>query len=846
MKISQKLTIGYLAVALLVGVMGFLGIRAIAKTQQEFEQTVQRAMPIRDGLNQLQSTADDVADYSQELALTPPELSLSLSQPLGQVVSNGSVKGRDYAVNSTNQPTELSLEQSKKRYTELLVGYEQHMSAWLPHPPSSVQAVKTHSDQLLRLVADLTQLRQTNASRSARLAKQEEIKTANRALMRAIAEVLKDQEGQLEAARLEMQSTVSSTMQGIVVTGVMAFTVAGLMGGWVAASIIHPLKKLQEAAVNIGQGKLRTKIEVSEADELGELAQTFNKMAEELWRTTTYAVKVRESLVESLIVLTPNNLRIHSVNKATCELLGYRRSELVGKPLDRFLPAVASLLQDAKPKQLSEQGFIYSIETTYESKDGRRIPVLFSASLMREHDEVLGIVCVAQDNTVRHRHEATIRYQASHDLLTGLPNRALFDSRLAISLAQAAQSRARLAVMFLDLDRFKLINDTLGHAVGDRLLQGFSQRISGCLRQSDTIARWGGDEFTVLLPNIRAVDEATTIAYRILDALKPHFELEGHVLRVSSSIGISIYPTDGEDAETLLKNADAALYRAKEGGRNSYCLYTAAINSQASERLALENQLHHALERNELTLYYQPLVNTATGQISQMEALLRWHHPEMGMVSPNRFIPLAEENGLIVPIGEWVLRTACSQTRAWHEAGLPQIRVGVNLSAQQFRHPDLVSMIGQILQETRLDPCFLELEITETTVITNVESAKIVMDELTQMGISIAMDDFGNGYSSLSYLKKFPFHTLKIDQGFVRDITTDPNDRAIVTAIAALGKVLNLKLVAEGVETDVQERLLRSLNCHEMQGYLFSPPLPADEATRLLLDPQFPQMLLSA
>jgi EAL domain-containing protein (putative c-di-GMP-specific phosphodiesterase class I) len=245
-------------------------------------------------------------------------------------------------------------------------------------------------------------------------------------------------------------------------------------------------------------------------------------------------------------------------------------------------------------------------------------------------------------------------------------------------------------------------------------------------------------------------------------------------------------------------------------------------------------------------LYYQPLVNTVTGQITQMEALLRWHHPEMGMVSPARFIPLAEENGLIIPIGEWVMRTACAQTRKWHEAGLMPIRVAVNLSAQQFRHPDLVSMIGQILKETRLDPEFLELEITETTVITNVESAKTVMDELTQMGISIAMDDFGNGYSSLSYLKKFPFHTLKIDQAFVRDITTDPNDRAIVTAIAALGKVLNLKLVAEGVETDVQERLLRSLNCHEMQGYLFSAPLPAPEATRLLQNPQFPQLLLSA
>jgi diguanylate cyclase (GGDEF)-like protein/PAS domain S-box-containing protein len=838
MKISQKLTIGYLAVALLIGVMGYIGVQAVFKNQQKFEQLVQRAIPVRDELAKLKQDANAVLKASTSAHQSNAAADSSIKRQLTPLSFTADSASSNKQLSGT-----LPIDEAKRKYYESQAAYE-HLV--LPDRSHSVQALKLYGEKLIKLADATAQLSKTAQSEDAFLEKEEQLRAANEQLSELIDDLIKQENESLSVAKQNVDSTAMATTQSIVVTGLFAFAVAFLMGGWVAASITQPLKKLKEAAVKIGQGKLRTKIDVSENDELGELAQTFNKMAEELWRTTTYAVKVRESLVESLIVLTPNNLRIHSVNKATCELLGFRRSELVGKPLARFLPAVASLLQEAKPKQLSEQGFIYSIETIYESKDGRRIPVLFSASLMREHDEVLGIVCVAQDNTVRHRHEATIRYQASHDLLTGLPNRALFDSRLAIALAQAAQSHARLAVMFLDLDRFKLINDTLGHAVGDRLLQGFSQRISGCLRQSDTIARWGGDEFTVLLPNIQSVEEATTIAYRILDALKLHFELEGHVLRVSSSIGIAIYPTDGIDPETLLKNADAALYRAKEGGRNSYCLYTAAINSQASERLALENQLHHALERNELMLYYQPLVNTVTGQITQMEALLRWHHPEMGMVSPARFIPLAEENGLIIPIGEWVMRTACAQTRKWHEAGLLPVKVAVNLSAQQFRHPDLVSMIGQILKETHLSPEFLELEITETTVITNVESAKTVMDELTQMGISIAMDDFGNGYSSLSYLKKFPFHTLKIDQGFVRDITTDPNDRAIVTAIAALGKVLNLKLVAEGVETDVQERLLRSLNCHEMQGYLFSAPLPAPEATRLLQNPQFPQLLLSA
>jgi EAL domain-containing protein (putative c-di-GMP-specific phosphodiesterase class I) len=310
--------------------------------------------------------------------------------------------------------------------------------------------------------------------------------------------------------------------------------------------------------------------------------------------------------------------------------------------------------------------------------------------------------------------------------------------------------------------------------------------------------------------------------------------LEGHLLRVTSSIGIAMYPTHGEDSETLLKNADAALYRVKEAGRNGYNLYNSAINSDASARLALESHLHRALERQEFALYYQPQVNVVTGEILQMEALVRWHHPEMGLIPPTQFIPLAEETGLILPLGEWVLRTACAQNRAWQLAGLPPIRVAVNLSAQQFKQPRLMDMIKQILRDTGLKPSALELEITETTVMNNVEVTKTILNELHEMGVSIALDDFGTGYSSLSYLKAFPFHTLKIDRSFVCDVTTDPNDKAIVAAIVAMAKVLNLKLVAEGVENQTQENLLRSLGCEEVQGYLFSRPVTASEATVLL------------
>ncbi len=465
-------------------------------------------------------------------------------------------------------------------------------------------------------------------------------------------------------------------------------------------------------------------------------------------------------------------------------------------------------------------------------KDGRYIEG--RSCPQRLGDSVIGRVWSFRDVTERLQTEAQIRYQACHDLLTGLPNRKFFNDRLAKALLQAIQAQKLLAVMFLDLDRFKLINDSLGHAAGDQLLQEVARRIRGCLRRQDLVARWAGDEFTLLLPDLSEAEDAVIVAQKILHAMKPDFNLEGHTLHVSSSIGIAVYPNDGEDAETLLKNADAALYRAKDSGRNGYHLYTSAINSETSEWLTLESHLHRALQRQEFVLYYQPQINVVTGEITQMEALIRWQHPEMGLVSPAKFIPLAEENGLIVPIGEWVLRTACAQNCRWQAAGLPPIRVAVNLSARQLRQPNLVEMIARALQETRLAPRYLELEITETTVMKNVELTKTILHTLNQMGVSTAMDDFGTGYSSLGYLKNFPFNTLKIDQSFVRDLTTDPNDKAIVAAIIAMGRVLNLKLVAEGVETKVQEHTLLSLDCEEMQGFLFSSPLSAEEATLLL------------
>jgi len=434
----------------------------------------------------------------------------------------------------------------------------------------------------------------------------------------------------------------------------------------------------------------------------------------------------------------------------------------------------------------------------------------------------------------RQRTEEQMRHQAFHDALTGLPNRALFNYRLPQAIDHARQMNELLAVLFLDLDRFKTINDTLGHAVGDRLLQQATDRLSWCVRQKDTIARWGGDEFTLILPAIKTTDEAASVAQRISTALKPAFYLEGHELYITGSIGIALYPTHGKDAQTLLKHADAALYKAKARGRNTFQFYNSTINSQATELLTLDSSLHQALERNEFTVYYQPQINVSTGEITQMEALLRWQHPRLGLVSPKTFIRLAEENGMIMPIGEWVLRAACFQNRIWQAAGLPATRIAVNLSARQFEQPDLVDRISQILQETGLEANYLELEITETAAMRDVDFTTTILQRLQGMGIRIAIDDFGTGYSSLTYLKKFPLDALKIDQSFVRDLTNDADDRAIIKAIITLARGLHLNVVAEGVETQEQQEQLRSLNCHEMQGYWLSPPLDAQVATQFL------------
>ena len=425
--------------------------------------------------------------------------------------------------------------------------------------------------------------------------------------------------------------------------------------------------------------------------------------------------------------------------------------------------------------------------------------------------------------------ELRLHAMASYDKLTQLPNRELLLDRLTQAIGQAARRETMVGLLLLDLDRFKLVNDTLGHAFGDELLKAAATQIKVCLGENDTLARLGGDEFVVLLTNINSARDAGKIAHRIIDQLSMPITLDGREVFVSASIGISLFPNDGMDKHELITNADVAMYRAKEEGRNHFQFYTYGMNAATVERLTLENDLRRAVERHELLLHYQPQLDIATGQITGMEALVRWQHPDLGLVPPARFIPIAEETGLIAPIGQWVLKTACAQTQAWVEAGYPPVTVSVNLSSRQFHQEDTLRTVTDTLRESGLDPRQLVVEITESSLMKNPDDGVVTLNLLHNMGVGMSIDDFGTGYSSLGHLKRFPLETLKIDRSFVDDVTENPEDAAIVRAILAMAHSLNIKVVAEGVETEKQLQFLKEAGCDGAQGFHIGRPMPSPE-----------------
>jgi diguanylate cyclase (GGDEF)-like protein/PAS domain S-box-containing protein len=532
--------------------------------------------------------------------------------------------------------------------------------------------------------------------------------------------------------------------------------------------------------------------------------------------------------------------RITYLNLVAETMTGWSREEATGQPLAEVFKIIdgttRKTARDPMEMAVDQNRTVgLSVDCVLVRRDGFESAIEDSAAPIHDRaGRIIGAVIVFHDVTAARAMSSQMIHSAQHDIVTNLPNRLLLNDRISQSISLARRQRKNAAVIFLDLDRFKYINDSLGHGVGDELLQSVSRRLISSVRSSDTVSRQGGDEFVVLLSEIAHPEDAATSAQKILLSLSaPHF-IKGQNLHIDGSIGISIYPEDGADAETLIKNADTAMYHAKESGRNNFQFFTAEMNLKAVKRQTVEGSLRGALLRGEFLLHYQPKVNLDTGEITGVEALVRWQQPGRGLILPSQFVPVAEDCGLLLPIGRWVLQEACRQAREWQDAGLPFRRISVNISASEFRDSSFLAGVRSTLRQTGLDARYLDLELTESVLMENAESSAAKLHALKALGLHIAVDDFGTGYSSLSYLRQFPIDVLKIDQSFVHQISDDPNDSAIVRAIIDMGRNLMQRVIAEGVETQEQLVFLRARHCEEGQGYLFSRPLAAAQLSRVL------------
>jgi diguanylate cyclase (GGDEF)-like protein/PAS domain S-box-containing protein len=549
------------------------------------------------------------------------------------------------------------------------------------------------------------------------------------------------------------------------------------------------------------------------------------------------AATVFDSTLEGILI-TDAKTNIISANQALCSITGYSAEEIIGSTPDilkseRHSHAFFRQLWDILNKTGQWRGEIWN-----RRKNGEVFPtwVNISAVPSSSTNSTSHYVAVFTEITELKLSEERLNYLAHHDPLTGLPNRLLFHDRLEQAVLQAQRNKCLIAVMFLDLDRFKVINDTLGHIIGDELLVAVAERLKHCARETDTIARLGGDEFAVIITQITQEEDVGLVAQKIIQTLSAVYSVAGYEVFITASIGINLYPGVDNDRGKILENADVAMYHAKQYGRNNYQFYSTDMNAVAFERLMLETNLRRALERQEFTLYYQPQIDMQSGNVNGVEALIRWQHPDLGLVSPVEFIPLLEETGLIVPVGEWVIRTACQQTRDWLDAGFPPLTMAVNLSARQFRQSNLVEMIEQSLHEFNIPPELLELELTESIMMDNIEETVETLKKLKLLGLKIAIDDFGTGVSSLGYLKHFPVDTLKLSYDFVLNLPMDSADASIASAVINLARNMQLSSVAEGVENQGQMDFLRGQDCERIQGFLFSRPIPSDQMTTLLMN----------
>ena len=571
---------------------------------------------------------------------------------------------------------------------------------------------------------------------------------------------------------------------------------------------------------------------VSHADKILARQHREHKQATEL---SSRLGRLLDKLSNEIYIFDAENFQFTHVNQGGRENLGYTLEELRGMPVLDLKPEITrdEFLSYIEPLRNGEQDQVY-FETTYRRKDGSSYPVEVRIQFSPGEDPPV-YVAIILDVTEQKKTEDRLHYLAYYDSLTGLPNRHLFFNRLEQAMKEADRDERLVAVLFVDLDQFKNINDSLGHDVGDIMLKEASDRLSKCLRASDTLARWGGDEFNLVLRDLKNIHDVTVVAEKIVESISKPYYINMKRLFITASIGITLYPVNESNVEDLVKKADAAMYYAKESGGNNYQFFDHQMTAQLEERLELESEMRHALERDEFILLYQPQVGVDSGIVAGMEALIRWQHPKKGLITPDRFISIAEETDLIIPIGEWVLREACKQNKILQDSGFRPIQVSVNVSARQLRESNLVQKIDQILKETGHDPALLNLEITESMLMRDVDAVIQMLNDLSALGVTISVDDFGTGYSSLAYLKRFPISTLKIDYSFIRDIPVNKDDVSITIAIINMANGLGIRTVAEGVEMEAQLDFLKLHNCDLVQGYYFCRPVNINEMVHLLI-----------
>ncbi|MCK5639980.1 MAG: EAL domain-containing protein [Gammaproteobacteria bacterium] len=812
MKLAPKLTLGYVVSALLVIIVGAVSYRAVVEVEVKRERIVSTVLPNLQLLNEIETAGVRIMAISNELIWMH---AYSADKSQSEDWEAELVELQEDALD----PYDAAISQYRK-IAEDLVSHEIIFVEPIEEWGERVKSSSLHLIELQQMGATLAELNDVR----------KEMEVNEKGFMTALETAKMHEAAELESETDILQAELEKTLQTIVIGSAIACLTALFLGLFWAHKISRPIIALENAAKALGEGDVNARVNINTRDEIGSLARSFNAMGDALGN----AAAVFENTSEGVLI-TDKDANITAVNKAFELITGYQEHEVLGQN--------ARIIKSNKHDKAFYRDMWGSIidngmwrgEILNRNKKGDVFPVWQSICAIydKEHN-VSHYVSVFSDITTIKQSQAQLDYLAYHDPLTGLPNRLLFEDRLEHAIEHAKREQNELAVLFLDLDRFKNINDSLGHPVGDKLLTKVSKRLSSHVRQEDTIVRLGGDEFVIILERLDTREDAAALAQKIINDFHEPFVIDGHNLAVTTSIGISMYPSDGDDVPTLVKNADAALYHAKENGRNCFRFYTSELTTHVVERLAMENALRGALKGDQLILYYQPIISFETGRLAGAEALLRWEHPEHGLIFPNKFISLAEDTGLIISFGAWVLQQACQQAKTWLDNNHALERVSVNVSGLQIQRKYFIGIVKEALETSGLDGRHLELEITENMLMQNTDKAVAILNELKELGVQISIDDFGTGYSSMSYLKQLPIDKLKIDQSFVRDIPIDSDDRAITRAITALAKSLHLKVVAEGIESIEQEDFLKKLGCEEGQGFLYSKPLCTEEFEALL------------